>query len=323
MDINSIITQIINGFVMLQMKNQDKDNSNFIYVIFLPIILFYLKDIVSLIISKLNVFLNKNRTFKTQLVFNINQKNSINGTEVDASTIAYSILYKYVNSDYCKIQSKESRDLYLPYSYLIKNKYNYNKSSSKDFYTHYILPICESVIHIENDIYFQLKIKDAVSETDKKESIQTTSFILTIFSKNGNIIYLENWLENLHSEYMKFINKDKIDKKYVYVSEISSQQKSIFSQFPFNSTKQFNSIFFEDKEKVLKRLDTYIANDDAVYKNLGIPHTLGFLFHGSPGTGKTSSIKALANYLDRSIITINIKHLKVVVLNKIFFLSRL
>jgi hypothetical protein len=46
------------------------------------------------------------------------------------------------------------------------------------------------------------------------------------------------------------------------------------------------------------------------YENKGIPYTLGFMFHGEPGCGKTSSVKAVANTARRHIINIQLSEIK-------------
>jgi SpoVK/Ycf46/Vps4 family AAA+-type ATPase len=46
------------------------------------------------------------------------------------------------------------------------------------------------------------------------------------------------------------------------------------------------------------------------YHSKGIPHTLGFMFHGEPGCGKTSTIKAIANVGKRHIINIHLSEIK-------------
>jgi SpoVK/Ycf46/Vps4 family AAA+-type ATPase len=46
------------------------------------------------------------------------------------------------------------------------------------------------------------------------------------------------------------------------------------------------------------------------YEQKGIPYTLGFMFHGEPGCGKTSSIKAIANTARRHIVNIQLSQIK-------------
>jgi chaperone BCS1 len=50
--------------------------------------------------------------------------------------------------------------------------------------------------------------------------------------------------------------------------------------------------------------------DGTAYKRLGIPHMLGLLFYGEPGTGKTSAIKAIANYMNMSLILVPMNLIK-------------
>lgn len=47
-------------------------------------------------------------------------------------------------------------------------------------------------------------------------------------------------------------------------------------------------------EAILKEdLNTFVRNKD-FYKRIGAPYTRGYLFHGRPGTGKTSLVFAMA-----------------------------
>lgn len=77
---------------------------------------------------------------------------------------------------------------------------------------------------------------------------------------------------------------------------------------PLETTKTFDNLFFEGKEVLIQRLDSFKNKDK--YIKMGLPHTLGLLFHGQPGTGKTSCIKAIAQYMKMSIILVPMNKIK-------------
>lgn len=73
--------------------------------------------------------------------------------------------------------------------------------------------------------------------------------------------------------------------------------------------KTFDNIFFKDKQPLLNKIN-YFLNNEEVYKRKGIPYNLGLLFHGTPGCGKTSCIKAISNYTGRHVVEINLNRVK-------------
>ena len=77
---------------------------------------------------------------------------------------------------------------------------------------------------------------------------------------------------------------------------------------PWKSCATFSNRFFENKTKMLKKIEFFSENQEW-YREKGIPHTLGILLWGEPGCGKTSFIKAMANhplFSDRHIINIRL-----------------
>jgi chaperone BCS1 len=83
----------------------------------------------------------------------------------------------------------------------------------------------------------------------------------------------------------------------------------VFTKTKFTTNRTFENVFFEEREHVRSRTKFFLENR-AWYDAKGIPHTLGFLFHGPPGTGKTSCVKAIANEGRRHIINIQLSELK-------------
>ena len=82
-----------------------------------------------------------------------------------------------------------------------------------------------------------------------------------------------------------------------------------YTEFLFESGKSFDNVFFPQKEALIKRLD-FFRDNKLWYKNRGIPYTLGLLLHGVPGCGKTSTIKAIANYTQRHIVSVPLNRIK-------------
>jgi DNA polymerase III delta prime subunit len=68
-------------------------------------------------------------------------------------------------------------------------------------------------------------------------------------------------------------------------------------------------VFFEERNHVKDRVNFFLTRRDW-YDAKGIPYTLGFLFHGPPGVGKTSTIKAIANEGKRHIINVQLSEIK-------------
>ena len=82
-----------------------------------------------------------------------------------------------------------------------------------------------------------------------------------------------------------------------------------FNEFPFESSKTFQNVFFPEKKKIVSRVKFFLENK-SWYAERGVPYTLGFLLHGLPGSGKTSTIKALANLTQRHIVSVPLKNIK-------------
>ncbi|MGB0839584.1 MAG: AAA family ATPase [Chitinophagales bacterium] len=75
-------------------------------------------------------------------------------------------------------------------------------------------------------------------------------------------------------------------------------------EFAFARFKQFEHLFFDGKDALIKDLDHFIASLKG-YEAKRITHNRGYYFYGPPGTGKTSIAFAIAAYLKRDLFIFN------------------
>lgn len=93
-------------------------------------------------------------------------------------------------------------------------------------------------------------------------------------------------------------------------NEQPNKKQLVWKNSKISTYKTFENIFFKNKENVLNKLNFFLNNKE-YYKKYGIPYNIGFLFHGEPGCGKTSCIKAIMNHTKRKhIIEINLGKIK-------------
>lgn len=171
--------------------------------------------------------------------------------------------------------------------------------------------------NLNKDIYCRVSIYD--TNTDK---ITENNIIIEIFSYKKSINEIKSFIDHITKDYETHYEINRYNKLYIYtLCSQCLQNKKIFNweEIEFKSNKHFNNLFFEEKEKLIKKID-FFNNNEMFYEKNGIPYTFGILLEGLPGTGKTSIIKCLANYMNRHIIIINMNKIKTnSQLNECFF----
>lgn len=181
-----------------------------------------------------------------------------------------------------------------------------------------------------------------------KESIIESKMHFTISSKDNSINLYEEWLnftQSLNTEktlktivkqdisiYDININKNKkIIKEYKPKQIIKKKNDNddleeiiidaIEEEFEIISEvacKHINSIYKDFSTLYLKEHDHHVLstilnnfkNKHDIYKELGLPYKFGLLLHGIPGTGKSSSISAIASFLQKDIYYVDFTNIK-------------
>jgi ATP-dependent 26S proteasome regulatory subunit len=154
---------------------------------------------------------------------------------------------------------------------------------------------------------------------------KTDRIIIQLYSYISDIETIKQFVDNITLQYISSIEKMREDKKFIYtLTNIKYEDSPCerWSEVVFASTRSFSNLFFDRKQITMEKVNHFLKNKDWYY-NKGIPYSLGIGIHGPPGTGKTSFVKALANYTERNIICISLKLIKTKKqLDNIFFEDR-
>lgn len=209
-----------------------------------------------------------------------------------------------------KVENNQSDEILLS---LIKYMSNLKNSEFVLFNNDYYV-INKKEFVLEPEIYCCVL---SYEKDDKTGKIVKYSF--EIYSYVYNIEKLKDFADRIVDEYVK--DKDnKLGKQPHYFNQINipipknmdgtyrydtAFKQLVFDMIPFYTNKSLKNVFGTHLDIVKKRMDMFI-NNPLWYQNKGIPHTLGILLSGPPGTGKTSVIKAIASDTGRHIFNLTL-----------------
>jgi Cdc6-like AAA superfamily ATPase len=135
-----------------------------------------------------------------------------------------------------------------------------------------------------------------------KENLSET-VTLVIKAKSYDII--DNLITNSYNYHKSTIDDIDSDnyKDYIYILKNPGATYLLYNQYNYKNKASFDNLFINKKDLLIQHLSEF--------KNGTSKHSfLSLLLHGKPGTGKTSIIKMMANYFNRSIIYIKLNEIK-------------
>jgi hypothetical protein len=177
-----------------------------------------------------------------------------------------------------------------------------------DYLPHEFEPVC-----LDADIYFELqdlRVTDGQLEIIK----------FKVFCYEHDVQYLQSFIETCNTDYERRMANKLGTHRYYFDQVIQTKMKGsiqnplptshlLYTKSKFTTNRTFDNVFFEECKHVKGRTQFFLQNR-AWYDKKGIPYTLGFMFHGPPGCGKTSSVKAIANEGRRHIINVQLSEIK-------------
>ena len=164
-------------------------------------------------------------------------------------------------------------------------------------------------IMISKDIYCTI----TKSEDEVKSELTSYKIIknnIEIYSYKYNTDYLKNFIKKeCYDPFSINFNNNFQGKQFLFTYNNYDIEYGHFNitKKELLNTRNFDSIFFEQKEKLIDQLDFFLNNKEWYLKK-GIPYKLGIILYGYPGCGKTSIVKAILNYTKRHGLFINLNN---------------
>lgn len=178
---------------------------------------------------------------------------------------------------------------------------------------HDYLPNEYDHVCLEDDVFFQLgTLKTADGQVELIE--------FKLFCYDHDVQHLRTFIDTCTADYERRMANKLGAHRYFFDQVVTTKMKGsvqnplptthlLYTKSKFTTNRTFENVFFEQKVNVKKRTQFFLKNR-AWYDAKGIPYTLGFMYHGPPGTGKTSTIKAVANECRRHIVNVQLSEIK-------------
>lgn len=158
--------------------------------------------------------------------------------------------------------------------------------------------------------------RDMILEFLKSDSSSTKEANVTVTSNMVIIIYGNS--ESNIQEFIKECNAAEVDKshpldtnsnaRYYYsmLPKKNDDSTVAYVRYPYIVAKNFSSLFFDDKERILQVVQNFMDHKGAWDPSRDRSYVLRMILHGRPGSGKSSFLKALSNMTGRNQVNVSI-----------------
>jgi hypothetical protein len=188
--------------------------------------------------------------------------------------------------------------------------YEYINSTKELMFYNYVLEPIE-FLKLEDDLFLTIKKKRRskyYSNDKKNEDLNNDMDIQYILYSNEKNI--KNIVEKYLVDFENFNKKETENKKMYHFTYSGLKDNNLVFNSKILSEENTDSELFETFDKLHHEHVEYIKQDiDKLkdlnyYKKHGLKRKKGYLFHGKPGCGKTSTVVAMALYDKRHIVEV-------------------
>lgn len=191
---------------------------------------------------------------------------------------------------------------------------NKNNPAARDAYDLYVVSQRNPFLYNkELKIYATTDLSSENVNMQKNEPLsRVDKVVITLYSYESNVNEIKRHVNKLKDTYLESVEKSRNSQKFIYTlikTNYKDWKYECWSEYPFDSTRTFTNMFFENQQQVVSKIQFFLDNK-AWYYGMGIPYSLGIGLHGPPGTGKTSFFKCLANMTGRHLVILSLKLIK-------------
>lgn len=164
-------------------------------------------------------------------------------------------------------------------------------------------------IEISENIYCKLVPCINLMAADGKNGGQSPkeSMILLLKSKKSTK-YIQDFIVDITAKYYNHVKENQKLTHALLIYMSLEKELSLYTEHRFDKSQTFDHIFFENKRQIINMIDK--LNDPEYFIKNGKKRKVSMLFVGPPGSCKTSTALAIANYTNRVLIQVPISRIK-------------